>query len=520
MEKINLLFTSNENYEEWEKQKSNWSQTIKDLNIDEIIVYLERLNSDFPSEYLYKPCLNINDANYRLSIMEEILLDNELQLKLTNYSSDLKVLKQKLIEFRNEENQTQAQYRYLKIVCKYFSYVQGMYELLNNVKSEGLMSLHNYCVLMSTDSKYVQLSKLAEKLLLDIEGMLANNILINDPANKILTLEKGEEDLNETEQLKSIVYKIFDITINNKYSIVDPAPFSNIEIKILNELITKNDSLFENLRLFYDEAIKLLSSIESFSSLYEQIQFYLTYISFLNSLLKEKASITMPLFNDDKYIVEDCACVSLITKFLESENSLDTVVTNKVDLPKGKMFLLSGPNQGGKTIYLKTVGQIAYLAKCGCFVTSKNCIVPFYDYIGTHFMQNEVLGKGRLIEEVERIEKLLPIINENTLMLLNESFTSTRRKDGVQIAVYYLKKLEESGCSVGFVSHYYEIPEIFNSDIIISLSSGIDKEGRRTYKVKEFSSNGMAYAKDIAYKCGMTYAQIRSEIEVLSDEDN
>ena len=82
------------------------------------------------------------------------------------------------------------------------------------------------------------------------------------------------------------------------------------------------------------------------------------------------------------------------------------------------------------------------------------------------------------------------------------------------LTIVYLSRFEKAGCSVGFVSHYYEIPEIYKdgNNRIVSLSGGIDDEGKRTYKILKVKGSGLAYARDIAKKCGMTYEQIRDEI--------
>jgi DNA mismatch repair ATPase MutS len=219
-----------------------------------------------------------------------------------------------------------------------------------------------------------------------------------------------------------------------------------------------------------------------------------------------------PEFDDSVYKAVDCASVSLAVKFYYESLNISDIVSNNINLPSGGKFILSGPNQGGKTIYLKQLGLTAYLAKCGCYVLCESCKLPFYDKIFTHFMQKEILGKSRLFEEIERIETtVMPGATRNSLVLLNESFTSTRRKDSVEIALDYLKKFDEIGCSVGFVSHFYEIPEIYKN--VISLRSGIGAGGARTYNIYEQKGDGLAYARDISRACGTTYEQLVDEMK-------
>lgn len=519
MNKINLLFTSFENQIEWEKSEQDFNQTTIDLNIASIAGYLEKLNSDFPKIYLLKPCLDINDSNYRLDIMEEVINNKVLFNELNVFADTIKTLSQKLFDYKKETIEIQKKYRYLRIVCDCFSCINKIKDSISSVESLGLKSLYNYTNDIINDDKLFKLNETSKALLIEIEEMLKDNILVLDPKNKLFTFEKCDPVANETDILKSFILDIYGQDVNNSFSIVDPAPLSNMEDKIINELNILNPSTFERLNIFYNDAITFLDEIETFSRVYKQIIFYTTYIDFLNLAASNNIPICKPIFDSLEFRVKDNANISLVINKIEKNALLDTIVLNDIRLPKSKMFFLSGPNQGGKTIYLISVGLIAYLAKCGCFILGRSCRVPFYDNIATHFMKEEVLGKGRLVEEVERIEDFLKKLTTNTLILLNESFTSTRRKDGVKIALHYLQKLSEVGCSVGMVSHYYEIPEIFNNkELIITLSSGKDENGNRNYKVVESTGDGIAYARDIAHKCEMTYEQIVKEIRGEENE--
>jgi DNA mismatch repair ATPase MutS len=276
-------------------------------------------------------------------------------------------------------------------------------------------------------------------------------------------------------------------------------------------LIEKNPESFEKLKGFYDNHSGLFESVKIFSELLPQFVFYINYIDFMNLQKSNGFNVCEPIFDDTVFSAYDCGSVSLAVKFFYESLNVKEIVRNNINLPKGGKFILSGPNQGGKTIYLKQLGLTAYLAKCGCFVLCESCRVPFYDKILTHFMQKEVLGKSRLVEEIERIEeKIMPEITSDSLVLLNESFTSTRRKDSVEISLHYLRAFDDLKCSVGFVSHFYELPELHKN--LISLRSGIGESGARTYHITEQKGDGLAYALDISRACGTTYEQLSKSL--------
>ncbi len=511
---IDLMFATRQGHDRWLEEESDWKQAWIDLNLPDIVRHIKKSDEDFCGEYLEKPCIREEDADYRLETMYEIYADESLYNSLAEYNKLLKKLHRDIFEWSREEFPQQKQYRFTRLVCFYFELIERLKEITLQCKSSGLVNLHDYCERITRSEKFKSIKAEAAQILSQTVTVLRNNALVINPADKVFTFEKRDPELDLSELFKNSVLDVFGIELENRFSIVDPAPLSNIEEKALRLIMAKNGEIFQRLDYFCNKSSDFHEYIEVLAELRPQLAFYLGYAGFVKTAAQGGIPVCRPVFRDEAYEALDCANPSLVAKFIDIRLPLRDIVRNDIELPRGGMFILSGPNQGGKTIYLKTVGLTAYLARCGCLVFSRRCAVPFYDMIYTHFMQKEVPGKGRLVEETERMEKMMCNISRNTLVLLNESFASTRRKDGMEIAMHYLSRFEKAGCSVGFVSHYYEIPEIYKdgNNRIVSLSGGIDDEGKRTYKILKVKGSGLAYARDIAKKCGMTYEQIRDEI--------
>ena len=508
----NLLFCDDNHYLQWRNSSYDWRRTRDDLNLGDFLRSLKSISSEFSDEYLYKPCSNIDDVKYRLNIMNELFLStilfsdiSEFNILLNHFCDDIK-------EYRNTKDENQKKYHFLLLFREYGNLVKSLNKSLSGCISEGLSALYNY-----TDEiircDYFNLFEQADKLENEISLIFKDNTLSVNPNEKTITINKRSDKQDSSERLSAIIKDYFGIKINDSFSIVDPAPISVLEKKLFDVLSLQNADVFMRLESFCTENVELMNNIVDFSKLCPQFKFYLTYVKLLCTSSDGDISICKPIFNNDGFFAQDCVCPSLISKFIDNKTALDGIVCNDIEIKKGGMFLLSGPNQGGKTTFLKTIGLTAYLAKCGCLVFCKNCSLPFYDFIFTHFMQPEVLGRGRLAEEVERMESIVCSLSGQSIILINESFASTRRKDGIKISMYYLRKFNEIGCSVGFVSHYYEIPELLNvtGKCIESLRTGISDDGKRTYQVFRDTGNGWAYARDIALKCGMTYEQIIAE---------
>ena len=501
---MNIMFATRENRQKWLYDTYNWEQARKDLNTAEVISYFEKGDKDFPSEYLYKPCTDIADAEYRLEIMREIMESKHLHRALSDYIAELKKLRAILRDFGEEKHEIQKNYRYLLAFYEYAKLVEKLKAVLESTESEGLKKIYTYCCSVILNGMFNSGREFAFELYGKIYAILAKTGLAVDSHDRTFSVAECD-GAGETELLLGEIFEVYGINMKNHFSVVDPSPLSCLEENILLMLIEGNSAIFDDLKVFADNYIDILNDIKNFAGLLPQLVFFINYIDFINLAKSFGLNACAPEFGED-YVSRDCASISLVVKFYYESLNIDDIVRNDINLPSGGKFILSGPNQGGKTIYLKQLGLTAYLAKCGCYVLCESCKIPFYDKILTHFMQKEILGKSRLIEEIERIEGIMPLITRESLVLLNESFTSTRRKDSVEIALRYLRKFSEAGCSVGFVSHFYELPEIDKS--LISLMSGIGEGGARTYNISEKQGDGHAYALDISRACGTTYEQL------------
>ena len=85
--------------------------TRKDLNLNEFLNSLKAISPDFPVEYLCKPCSDINDANYRLDIMNELFLSKSLFSELEEFNASLKHYVSQITEYRDTKNEVQKSYR-------------------------------------------------------------------------------------------------------------------------------------------------------------------------------------------------------------------------------------------------------------------------------------------------------------------------------------------------------------------------------------------------------------------------
>jgi DNA mismatch repair ATPase MutS len=132
-------------------------------------------------------------------------------------------------------------------------------------------------------------------------------------------------------------------------------------------------------------------------------------------------------------------------------------VGNDVCFSQKRLVLITGPNQGGKTTFLRSVGLAQLMAQCGLFVTAKHYACPVFTGIFTHFPNGEddTMRMGLLEVELKKLSALTDALKPGALLLMNESFQTTTPGDAKQLAQMIVPALKESGIFVLFVTHLY-----------------------------------------------------------------
>jgi len=187
--------------------------------------------------------------------------------------------------------------------------------------------------------------------------------------------------------------------------------------------------------------------------------------------------------------------LSLAVRMVNDNRGAAHLVTNDhYSDHTARIFILTGPNQGGKTTFLRSVGIAQVLFQAGCFVPAKSAALSPVDYIFTHFQEKEVLGvkKGRLGEEAARIARIFNHVTEYSLILLNETFSSARRVDGYHLGRDVLKAMMRLRCQGIFVTHVTELAqdaELLNEEIpdgsrLVNLMAGVIDWMARAFAVK------------------------------------
>nr|WP_279381133.1 hypothetical protein [Meiothermus sp. CFH 77666] len=124
-----------------------------------------------------------------------------------------------------------------------------------------------------------------------------------------------------------------------------------------------------------------------------------------------------------------------------------------------RILVVTGPNQGGKTTFLRSLGQAQLMLQSGLFVGAQTFTSGLCAGVFTHFKREEdpTLKSGKFDEELSRMSRIVDHLRPGALVLLNEPFAATHELEGAEVAYQVVRALRAQGVRVYLVSHMYSL---------------------------------------------------------------
>ena len=239
--------------------------------------------------------------------------------------------------------------------------------------------------------------------------------------------------------------------------------------------------------------------------------FYISYIMFAKGLEKKGFVFSIPRFLEDGGLSIDGGYDMSLAAL---RSGADQIVENSFDIYAGeRSFVLTGPNQGGKTTFSRMLGQNLFFAWNGLPVPCRGATILWANALNTHFNVEENPGDdtGRLKEELRRLKRILSSAPANSFIILNELFSSATAYDALEMARRVIRLFGRKQCVCLYITHLFELAA---ESGVVSLVAETDggAESVCTYKIARGASKMNALAAKLLTGRRLRAGEIKERI--------
>ncbi|MGA2938905.1 MAG: DNA mismatch repair protein MutS [Syntrophobacteraceae bacterium] len=483
-----------------------------DLNLDQIIDAITAGRQEYNLQpFFYAPLNDIDTVKYRHEIMRD--LQNEILFeRIKSFAEKMHTMRAHLAQADKLYYKYQKEKWFLDAVSVYCDAVNCLLNDLSlvDIKSRGFSALREYLRDYARSNRFTMLLAETKKLIADLSSV-KYCLLIKGNGIKV---RRYESEIDYSTDVEETFEKFRQGAVQDyraKFS--DWPQMNHVEGGVLDLVAKLYPDIFLNLDdycagngNYLDETVAVFD---------REIQFYLAYLEYVAKFKRAGLEFCYPQISSERKEVFDREGFDLaLADKLINENS--SVVCNDFYLKdKERIFVVSGPNQGGKTTFARTFGQLHYMAALGCPVPGTEAQLFLFDRLFTHFEKEENINnlRGKLQDDLVRIYEILNEATSDSIIIMNEIFTSTTLNDAVFLATRVMRKIINLDLLCVFVTFIDELASL--SDKTISMVSTVAPENPalRTYKIVRMPADGLAYALSIAEKYRLTYEFLKERIK-------
>ncbi|MGC8778870.1 MAG: MutS-related protein [Candidatus Caldatribacteriaceae bacterium] len=483
-----------------------------DLNLDQIV---QTITASREEEYhlrvfFYLPLQSVDAVRYRQEVMRD--LENEVLFEsIKKFSQKMHLMRLHLALSEKLYYKPNKEGWFLEAVA---TYCEAVEELLRDLSSIALTSRgfrdFRECLLSYVRSEHFVTLRNTTRKLKDDLSTVQYCLLINGGHVRV---RRYESELDYSEEVEK-TFARFKQGVVRDYRIQYPrsVDVNHVEARIVELVAKLFPEIFSRLEEYCVENAHFLN--EDIASFDREVQFYMAYLEYMALFQGRGLHFCYPEVSETCKEVYDYQGFDLALAYRLIIEGKPIVCNDFFLQGKERVFLVSGPNQGGKTTFARTFGQLHYLASLGCPVPGKSARLFLADRVFTHFEREEDIRnlRGKLQDDLVRMHAILAQTKDRSIIIINEIFNSTTLHDAVFLSTQIMEQILNLGVLCVWVTFVVELASL--DERIVSMVSTVhpDDPGLRTYKILRKPADGLAFALFLAEKYRLTQDQIKERI--------
>ncbi len=482
-----------------------------DLNLDQMVEALTASRAHYDlAPFFYRSLASVDAVRYRHEALRD-LEGRELLAAVREFAERMRTWRtqldsiEKLYYAHQRERLLVAA---VQIYCEAVSTLAGQLAEVE-LSSRAFIGLRDYIAGYVEGADFKALVEESEQA---VAGLAQVRFTVQVKGGRV-TVDRYAEEGDYSAKIREVFAKFWrDEAKQVQLQVPNPAQMNHVEAQIIDRVGLLYPEPFSALHTYCQRHSDHLDPV--IARFEREIQFYLAYLEYVAPLKAAGLALCYPRVSARSQETEVEGGFDVVLAAKRTPERSPVVVNGfRLSGPE-RILVVTGPNNGGKTTFARMVGQLHQLASLGLPVPAASARLMLPDRVFTHFEREEEIAtlRGKLDDELHRIRALLEQASASSLIVMNESFSSTTLEDARFLGAEVIGRIVERDCLAVYVTFADELASLNDATVSVVATVAPDAPSVRTFRVVRQPANGLAYAAAIAEKYGLTYESVRKRV--------